>query len=122
MKFKARGINAIEVVMVLVVLAILASTAIPSFVSDRSDVHKAAVEGIAGSLGSASAINYAVRTISKSNGIKVLNCEDVANALEGNLGSDYTIAPANIEPGSKTTCTVTHRSGISAEFVAHGVS
>ena len=122
MKFNARGINAIEVSMVLVVLAILASTAIPSFVSNRSDAYKADVEGIAGSLGSASAINYAVRTISKSNGIKVTNCADVANALEGKLGSDYTITSASIEPGSKTTCTVTHRSGISAEFVGHGVS
>lgn len=125
MRFKVKGINAIEIIMMLMMLIILASTAIPAFVSARNDTDalKATLDGIAGALGSASAINYAVRTISKkSQGIKVLNCTDVANALEGPLNSEYTIVPAAVEPGGKTQCTVTHRSGFTATFEAHGVS
>ncbi|MGD8567016.1 MAG: type II secretion system protein [Gammaproteobacteria bacterium] len=120
--FHVRGINVIEVVMVLVVVAILASTAVPSFISDRTDTQQAAVDGIAGSLGSASAINYAVRSISPSHGVHVSNCADIAKALEEKLSSDYTIQPANIDPGTKTKCTVTSESGFSAEFVGHGIS
>lgn len=117
-----RGINVVEIVMVLVVVTILTSTAVPSFISDRSDSQQAAVDNIASSLGSASAINYAVRSISPSHGVHVSNCADVANALEDSLSSDYTIQPANIDPGTKTKCTVTNRNGFTAEFVGHGVS
>jgi MSHA pilin protein MshA len=120
--FHVGSINMLEIVMVLVVVAILASTAVPGFISDRTDTRQAAVDGIAGSLGSASAINYAVRSISPSHGVHVSNCTDIANALEEKLSSDYTIQPANIDPGTKTKCTVTSQSGLSAKFVGHGVS
>jgi MSHA pilin protein MshA len=121
MKFRERGINIVEVGLVLVVVAILASTAIPSFVADRSNAHQAAVEGVASSLESASAINYAVRRISPSHGIRIANCADVAHALEGQLNDDYTIEPAGITPDSKAECTVKHQSGLHARFEAKGI-
>ena len=122
MSFKEKGLGFVEIVMALVVIAILATTAIPSFVSDRVDARQAAVDGIAGSLGSASAINYAVRSISDSHGIAVTNCTDVVKALEGSLGDDYKIVAAPIAHGAKSACTVVHRGGQTATFVAHGVS
>ena len=122
MKFQERGLSIVEIVMALVVLAIIASTAIPSFVTDRTVARKAAVEGVAGSLGSASAINFTVRNINSEYGVSISNCKYIALTLEGELTSEYTIEPAKINPGTNQKCTVTHRGGESAEFVGHGVS
>ena len=122
MKYQERGLGMVEIVMALVVLAILASTAIPSFVTDRTAARKAAVEGVAGSLGSASAINFTVRNINSEYGVSISNCTDIALTLEGELTSEYTIVPVKINPGTNLKCTVTHSSGESAEFVGHGVS
>lgn len=122
MKFHERGLSVVEIVMTLVALAILASTAIPSFIDKRSDEPHAAVEAIAGSLGSASAINFTVRSISASNGIAIANCRDIALALESNLSSEYTIVETPITPGTTQRCVVTHSQGVSAEFIGHGIS
>jgi len=120
MRFQERGLSIVEIVMTLVVLAILASTAIPSFVTDRTAARQAAVDGVAGSLGSASAINFTVRRISSEYGVPISNCKDVALTLEGNLTSEYTIESAKINPGTNQKCTVIHRSGETAEFLGHG--
>ena len=122
MSLKEKGLGFIEIVMALVVIAILATTAIPSFVNSRVDARKAAVDGVAGSLGSASAINYAVRSISASNGVAVTNCIDVVKTLEGNLGTEYTVLSAPVTSGSKTQCTVVHKDGERAIFYAQGIS
>ena len=122
MRCREQGLSIVEIVMVLVVLTILASTAIPSFVSDRKASRKVALEEVADSLGSASAINFAVRSINKELGVTVSNCEDIAATLEGELASEYTIVPAKINPGTNQKCTLTHRSGESAEFIGHGIS
>jgi len=122
MKFHERGLSVVEFVVALVALAVLASTAIPSVVDKDTKGGQSAVMDIAGSLGSASAINYAVRTISSSNGVAVANCRDVARALEGSLPTAYKIADISIEPGVTRSCTVTNRSGESAEFTGHGIS
>lgn len=120
MSLKEKGLSMVEIVMALVVLAILASTAIPSFVNSGSDANRAAVEGVAGSLGSAAAINYAVRSINKANGITISNCIDVANTLEGSLGKDYSIIASHIDPDETAQCTVVHHSGEKATFMAQG--
>ena len=122
MKFRERGLSIAEIVMTLVVVAILASTAIPSFVDKATDSNRDAIEGIAGSLGSASAINFTVRSINSSNGIAVASCRDVALALESSLSADYAIVATPIKPGTTEKCTVTHRSGQSAHFIGHGIS
>ena len=122
MKFHERGLSTVEIVMLLVALAIMASTAIPGFVDNQSHTTRVDVEGIARSLGSASAINYAVRSIRSGNGRAVTNCQDVAKTLEGSLPSGYTIAETPIVPGVKQKCTVTHRNGESADFIGHGIS
>ena len=122
MTLKEKGLGIVEIGMALVVIAIIATTAIPSFVSDRVGARQAAVDGVAGSLGSASAINYAVRSISDSNGVAVSNCADVIKTLEGTLGVEYKIIAAPVATGSRTECTVVHQAGEKATFTAHGVS
>ncbi len=122
MKFHERGLSIVEIVMTLVVLAILAATAIPGLVEKRAETHQPAVIEVAESLGSASAINYTVRSINNSNGIAVADCVDIASALEGSLLPEYTITAAPISPGSTQQCTVMHRNGEHAEFTGHGIS
>jgi MSHA pilin protein MshA len=117
-----RGFTLIELVMVIVILGILAASAIPSFVNVSGDARQAATDGIAGALGSASAINYAVRSIDGTDGVAVADCQDVASALEGGLDADYAITASGIADGATTTCTVSHTDGETATFVGHGIS
>ena len=117
------GFTAIEVVIAIVILGILAATAIPRFADLRGDARQAAVDGMAGALGSASAVNLAVRRLSTANGIAVKDCVAVAGSLEGGLDADYEIVPAAIPSGSTATCTVraVDEITISQEFVGHGI-
>lgn len=120
--FQQKGIGVVEIVMTLVVLAIVASTAIPSFVSDKASARQAAVDGVAGSLSSASAINYTVRSIRGSNGVAINDCKDVVKALEGSLGEEYIINAAPVPSGTRIECRVVHKNGEWATFVAQGIS
>ncbi len=53
------GFTLIELVIVIVILGILAAAAIPKYVDMTNEARQSAVDGIAGSLNSASAVNYA---------------------------------------------------------------
>lgn len=120
--FRQRGLGFVEIVMLVVVLAILATTAIPSFIPKKASTRQAAIDGVAGSLTSASAINYTVRSIKSSNGVPVTNCEDVVNALEEPLGENYMINAAPVPEGKRIECRVVHKQGEWATFVAQGIS
>ncbi|PLX89151.1 MAG: hypothetical protein C0618_02015 [Desulfuromonas sp.] len=119
------GFTLIELVMVIVILGVMAAVAIPRFYNLSPEAKQSAVDGIAGALGSASAINYAVRSQKATNGSAIADCDDVPLALEGGINTTvYEIVPAAIANGTTATCTVRRKddTSIAQNFVGHGIS
>ena len=125
MQLRQSGFTLIELVVVIVILGILAVIAVPEFIDLSTDAKTAAVNGIAGALSSANAINYAARTENGAKGIAVTNCTSLSSALNGGLPSNYAITTATIAAGVTTSCTLTYTpasgSAVTASFTATGV-
>lgn len=86
MKKAQSGFTLIELVMVIVILGILAAVALPKFVDLKSDAQMASMQGVAGAAASASAINYAGCSISKTDTTKctpVSTCDGIGAILSG---------------------------------------
>lgn len=115
------GFTLIELVMVIVILGILAASAIPKFVDVSSDARQSAVSGLAGALGSASAINYAVKSMNAANGQYVDNCTDVEKTLETPLDSTkYYIEAQDFGTNATLTCVLKSKEGTEqATFIGH---
>ena len=85
---KEQGFTLIELVVVIVILGILAATALPKFVDLTGDAKLAAVQGAAGALTSAAAINYSAYMVNSTHvGVVQLSTTGAGSTLAANMAS-----------------------------------
>lgn len=96
---KQAGFTLIELVVVIVILGILAVTALPKFVDLSDDARKAATQGVAGALASASSVNYAA-AIARGQKGTLSDLSAVSGVVDTSAGCTTTVATNLLQAGA----------------------
>ena len=116
MRNTQQGFTLIELVVVIVILGILAATALPKFIDMSGEASQAAVDGVAGALSSASAINYAAKKAGTAAALNINTTPATVctNAILGPLLQNGVMTPDYIASGTDpcavgavVSCTIT---------------
>ena len=122
MRSTQKGFTLIELVVVIVILGILAATALPKFIDLSGEASQAAVEGVAGAISGAAAVNYAAKKAGNGSASAVDNCNDAGTLLQGGVMPDgYTIEDKAIAVDVSESCTVTGENSKTATAYVIGV-
>jgi prepilin-type N-terminal cleavage/methylation domain-containing protein len=114
MKKTSAGFTLIELIVVIVILGILAATALPKFIDMTGEAEQAAADGVAGSIASATSINYGAKKVGNAsattlNQANVCTSAILGSLMQGGVPTGYTIGGTGDCSGAleSVTCTVT---------------
>ncbi len=104
MRNQQQGFTLIELVAVIVILGALAVVALPRFVNLQDEARQAGAEGVAGGLGSGSAVNFAAALASDDGGVvDVTSCAETPNTLQsGAMPNGYSVNTSGTATGVTT--------------------
>jgi MSHA pilin protein MshA len=139
MRSNQKGFTLVELIVVIVILGILAATALPKFINVTTEARVATVQGVAGTLASATGLVQARWQAAGATGASVtmadgstvtvnasgLPTNDAAgigaslgtlNALTVSYGSPVTFQP---QSGGSATCQATYNLGVVSSNVSN---